>query len=116
VRCGWCCSTRVWGQCPKRGIDEPRQLTSFTRDKCITPDPRWARTGMETIMARLTRRSLIRDSLGLIAVGALARPHIANAQAKTAEVWWPEGFIPEEDTAIKKIAAAYEKASGNKIE
>src|SRR5262249_19277362 len=70
----------------------------------------------ETTMARLTRRSLIRDSLGLMAVGALACPHIANAQAKTAEVWWPQGFIPEEDTAIKKIAADYEKASGNKID
>src|SRR5215470_13868573 len=67
-------------------------------------------------MARLTRRSLIRDSLGLMAVGALARPHIANAQAKTAEVWWPQGFVPEEDTALKKVVADYEKASGNKID
>src|SRR5262249_2711270 len=116
VRCGWCCSTRVWGQCPKRGIDEPRQLTSFTRDKCITPDPRWARTGMETIMARLTRRSLIRDSLGLMAVGAPAPPHIANAQAETAEVGWAQGFVPGEEKGVKKVVADYEKASGNKID
>ena len=33
----------------------------------------------------------------------LARPYIANAQAKTAEVWWTQGFVPEEDTAVKKI-------------
>jgi multiple sugar transport system substrate-binding protein len=67
-------------------------------------------------MARLTRRSVINGSIGLVAAGTLARPHIANAQAKTAEVWWPQGFVPEEDTAIKKIAADYEKASGNKID
>ena len=67
-------------------------------------------------MARLTRRSLIRDSLGLMTVGALAQPYIAKAAAITAEVWWPQGFVPEEDTAIKKIVADYEKASGNKIE
>ena len=60
-------------------------------------------------MARLTRRSVIRGSIGLVAAGTLARPYIANAQAKTAEVWWPQGFVPEEDTAIKKIAADYEK-------
>src|SRR5215469_7461606 len=67
-------------------------------------------------MARLTRRSLIRESLGLMAVGALARPHIANAQAKTIEMWWAQGFAQEEDVSIKKIVADYEKASGNKIE
>src|SRR5947199_8220831 len=67
-------------------------------------------------MARLTRRSVIRGSIGLVAAGTLARPYIANAQAKTAEVWWPQGFVPEEDTAIKKITADYEKASGNKID
>src|SRR5215472_13533479 len=67
-------------------------------------------------MARLTRRSLIRDSLGLMAVGALARPHIANAAATTAEVWFAQGFVPEEDTAIKKVVADYQKASGNKID
>ena len=67
-------------------------------------------------MARLTRRSVIRGSIGLVAAGTLARPYIANAQAKTAEVWWPQGFVPEEDTAIKKIAADYEKASSNKID
>src|SRR5438067_5908966 len=74
---------------------------------------------MEVDMAsliRLTRRSILRSSAALVAAGTLARPYIANAQAKTAEVWWPRGFVPEEDTAIKKITADYEKASGNKID
>jgi len=67
-------------------------------------------------MTRLTRRSLLHSSLGLVAAGTLARPYIANAAATTAEVWWPQGFVQEEDVAIKKIVADYEKASGNKIE
>jgi multiple sugar transport system substrate-binding protein len=46
----------------------------------------------------------------------LARPYIANAQAKTAVLWWAQGFVQEEDISIKKIVADYEKASGNKIE
>src|SRR5262252_486333 len=67
-------------------------------------------------MTNLTRRSIIRSSVGLVAAGALARPHIANAAATTAEVWWAQGFVPEEDAAIKKVVADYQKASGNMIE
>src|SRR6478672_12040281 len=67
-------------------------------------------------MAKLTRRSLLRNSFGLVAAGTLARPYIANAAATTAEVWWTQGFVPEEDTAVKKLVADYEKASGNTIE
>src|SRR5216684_4376311 len=67
-------------------------------------------------MAILTRRSVVRGSLGLVAAGALARPYIANAQAKTAEVWFAQGFAEEEDIALKKMVADYEKASGNKID
>jgi multiple sugar transport system substrate-binding protein len=52
----------------------------------------------------------------MAAAGTLARPYIANAAAATAEVWWTQGFVPEEDVAIKKLAADYEKASGNKID
>jgi multiple sugar transport system substrate-binding protein len=52
----------------------------------------------------------------LAAAGTLARLRIANAAATTAEVWWPQGFVPEEDTAIKKVVADYERASGNTIE
>src|ERR1700738_135390 len=67
-------------------------------------------------MAILTRRSVLRNSLGLAAAGALARPHIANAAATTAELWWVQGFAQEEDVAFKKLIADYEKASGNSID
>jgi multiple sugar transport system substrate-binding protein len=67
-------------------------------------------------MRGVTRRSLIRGSAGLVAAGAMARPYLANAAATTAEVWWPQGFIPEEDVALKKMVADYEKESGNKID
>jgi multiple sugar transport system substrate-binding protein len=70
----------------------------------------------EMAMINFTRRSVLRGSLGLAAAGTSARPYIANAAASTAEVWWAQGFVPEEDAAIKKIVADYEKASGNTIE
>src|SRR5271169_6735681 len=67
-------------------------------------------------MTKLSRRSVLRSSLALAAAGTLARPYIANAADTTAEVWWTQGFIPEEDDSIKKIVADYEKASGNTID
>jgi multiple sugar transport system substrate-binding protein len=67
-------------------------------------------------MNRLSRRSVLRASLALAAAGTLARPHIANAQAKTATMWLAQGFIPEEDAAYRQLVADYEKASGNKID
>jgi multiple sugar transport system substrate-binding protein len=67
-------------------------------------------------MAPLTRRSILRSSAALAAAGTLARPYIANAAAKTASVWWTQGFAEEEDIAFKKIVADYEKASGNTID
>src|SRR6516165_6560841 len=67
-------------------------------------------------MTVLTRRSVLRSSLALAAAGTLARPHIANAAATTAEVWWTQGFAQEEDVAFKKLVADYEKASGNTID
>jgi multiple sugar transport system substrate-binding protein len=67
-------------------------------------------------MAILTRRSVLRSSVGFAAAGALGRPYIANAQAKTAEVWYAQGFAKEEDAALKTMVADYEKASGNKID
>src|SRR5215813_10158674 len=67
-------------------------------------------------MGNLSRRSVLRNSLAAAAVGTLARPYIANAAATTAEVWWAQGFVPEEDAAIKKIVADYERASGNTID
>ena len=67
-------------------------------------------------MTALTRRTLLQGSVGLAAAGALARPHIVNAAATTAEVWWNQGFVPEEDAAFRAMVADYEKASGNKID
>jgi multiple sugar transport system substrate-binding protein len=66
-------------------------------------------------MDKLSRRSLLRASLGLAAAGALARPHVANAAATTATAWWTQGFIPDEDAAFRQLVADYEKASGNTI-
>jgi multiple sugar transport system substrate-binding protein len=67
-------------------------------------------------MANLTRRSVLRSSLALGSAGLLAAPYIANAQAKTAVVWWPQGFVEDEDITFKKTIEDYEKASGNKID
>jgi multiple sugar transport system substrate-binding protein len=67
-------------------------------------------------MTNLTRRSVLRGSLGLVAAGGLSRPHIANAAATTAEAWFAQGFAKEEDAALLKLVADYEKATGNKID
>ena len=67
-------------------------------------------------MAIMHRRSVIRASLGAFAVGAISRPNLSNAAAKTATVWQVQGFVPEEDAAFRKTVADYEAASGNKID
>jgi multiple sugar transport system substrate-binding protein len=67
-------------------------------------------------MASLSRRSVLRSSFAAAAAGTLARPYIANAAATTAEVWWAQGFVPEEDAGFKKVVADYGKASGNTID
>jgi len=67
-------------------------------------------------VAIFTRRSVLHSSVALAAAGTFGRPYIANAQAKTAQVWWVQGFFPEEDEAFKTLAANYEKASGNKLD
>jgi multiple sugar transport system substrate-binding protein len=67
-------------------------------------------------MSVLTRRSILRSSLVLTAVGALARPYVTNAAATTATVWWAQGFAQEEDIAFKKLVADYQNASGNTID
>jgi len=67
-------------------------------------------------MATLSRRSVLRGSAAVAAAGTLARPYIANAATTTAEVWWTQGFVPEEDVAVKKLVADYERASGNTVE
>ena len=67
-------------------------------------------------MNSMSRRSAIRGSLTLAAAGILSRPHIASAAASTAIVWRDQGFVPEEDAAFRATVAAFEKASGNKID
>ena len=67
-------------------------------------------------MSKLGRRSVLRGTAGLAAAGTFASPFLANAQAKTATVLWVQGFVKEEDEAFKNTVAAYEKASGNKID
>jgi multiple sugar transport system substrate-binding protein len=65
---------------------------------------------------RLTRRSVLRSGAALASVGVLGRPYIAKADAKTATVWWVQGFAQEEDVAFKQVVDEYEKASGNTID
>ena len=62
-------------------------------------------------MAKFTRRSLLRNSFGLVAAGTLSRPYIAEAAAKTATVWWVQGFAEEEDVAFKNTVADYEQGA-----
>ena len=70
----------------------------------------------QTDMQGPSRRSVLRASLGAAGGLALARPFIARAAARTATVWWVQGFVPEEDTAFGAMVTAYEKESGNKID
>src|SRR5260370_10934159 len=67
-------------------------------------------------MAYLSRRSVLRGCVALGATRLLAAPHIAKAAATTATVWFAQGFVQDEDVALRKAVADYEKASGNKIE
>ena len=67
-------------------------------------------------MKIMNRRSVIRGSLSLAATVPLARPYIANAQAKTAVYWAGQGFIPQEDAAMRKVCEDYMKESGNKLD
>src|SRR5437867_6819507 len=67
-------------------------------------------------MATLTRRSVLRSSIALGAAGIVTRPYLANAAATTAEVWFAQGFVKEEDSAFNAMVTEYQKASGNTIE
>ena len=65
----------------------------------------------------MSRRSVLAGAVGLAAAGALARPYIANAQAKTAVgMGRIRASSRAEDAAFKKTVEDYEKASGNKID
>jgi multiple sugar transport system substrate-binding protein len=68
------------------------------------------------VMQPMSRRSVLRESLGMAATAALAKPRIADAAAVTATVWQVQGFVPEEDAAFRKTVADYQAASGNKID
>src|SRR5215468_3868125 len=59
---------------------------------------------------------MLRGSLAVAAAHPIVGPHIARAAATTASVWFAQGFVQDEDTALRKAVADYEKASGNKIE
>ena len=67
-------------------------------------------------MLSMSRRRVLAGSVGGVAAGALARPYIAKAQAKTAVFWAGQGFIPEEDIAMRKVCEDYMKESGNKLD
>jgi multiple sugar transport system substrate-binding protein len=67
-------------------------------------------------MINMSRRSAIRGSLATVAAASLARPYIAIAQAKTAVYWAGQGFIPQEDAAMRKVCEDYMKESGNKLD
>lgn len=66
-------------------------------------------------MVNISRRALVRGTLGAV-TGTLARPYIANAEAKTAVVWQNQGFVKQEDEAFIATVRDYEKTSGNKID
>src|SRR5262245_31198291 len=70
----------------------------------------------ETTVTYLSRRSVLRGSLALAAARPFVGPHIAKAAATTASVWFAQGFVQDEDVAMRKAVADYEKQSGNKIE
>jgi multiple sugar transport system substrate-binding protein len=67
-------------------------------------------------MINMSRRKVLANTAAVAATGALSRPYIANAQAKTAVCWLNQGFIPQEDEAMKKVCEDYMKASGNKLD
>jgi len=70
----------------------------------------------KTTVVKVSRRLLMRGAVGVAASSTLSMPFIANAQAKTAVCWLNQGFIPQEDAAMRKVAEDYIKASGNKLE
>ena len=55
-----------------------------------------------------------KDSFGDMVANALNG--VANAQAKTAICGITQGFVQQEDVAMKQVCEDYMKASGNKLE
>ena len=54
------------------------------------------------MMAYLTRRSVLHGSVALGATRLLASPHVAKAATTTATVWFAQGFVQDEDVALRK--------------
>jgi hypothetical protein len=50
------------------------------------------------------------------AAATIGAPHLARAQAKTATVWWIQGFAQEEERAFHTLVSEYQRASGNNID
>src|SRR5258708_33056048 len=94
----------------------PSRLRGVVLRLGVHPPPHDSRAGEERTMAYLTRRSVLRGSVALGAPRVFGAPHIAKAAATTATVWFAQGFVQDEDVALRKAVADYEKASGNKIE
>ena len=67
-------------------------------------------------MGNMSRRSVIGASLGLAAAGASGAPIYRQRRGKDRDVWLVQGFVPQEDDAIRKKVADYKKASGNKLD
>ena len=60
-------------------------------------------------MTVLTRRSVLRSSVGFATAGTLTRPFVANAATTTAEMWFAQGFAKQEDESLLRLVADYEK-------
>jgi multiple sugar transport system substrate-binding protein len=66
--------------------------------------------GISGVLANFGRACL------LASVFAAPFATTAWADGKTITVWWNQGFYPSEDQAMRETVAAWEKASGNKVE
>jgi multiple sugar transport system substrate-binding protein len=60
--------------------------------------------------------ALVGRAAVLATVFALPFAAPAHAAGQTITVWWNQGFYPAEDQAMRESVAAWEKASGNKVE
>src|SRR5215472_8598500 len=97
------------------GSNSTRQATRGPRTNRAAPVGNIKETGRIGV-TKLSRRSVLGGSFGFAAAGTLGRPFIAKAAATTVSVWWPQGFVREEDVGFRAVVAEYEKASGNKID
>lgn len=74
------------------------------------------------VPGELSRRSLLKRG-GLMFGGAALAPMLASCGSNNGgsngdklTIWWNSGFYPEENKAVKAIAAAWEKKSGKKVD